>query len=111
MFTSSTALASRYPPSPSSSPSSSSELPIVKVAEIPQDAMHPAPFGYAQAKWVCEQLLESMNQLFGPAVRASVVRLGQITGMIDNGAWNEWEHVPLMTRTSQDFGLCLICGG
>ena len=107
MFTSSIAVASRYsPPSftfPSSS-SSSSEIPIVQVPEIPLDATHPAPFGYAQAKWVCEQLLETMNQLFGSAVRASVVRLGQITGTIDKGAWNELEHVPLMVKTSQGLG-------
>ena len=109
MFTSSIAVASRYSPPfsstfPSSS-SSSSETPIVQVPEIPLAATHPAPFGYAQAKWVCEQLLESVNQLFGSAVRASVVRLGQITGTIDKGAWNEWEHVPLMVRTMQGLGV------
>ena len=107
MFTSSIAVASRYSPPSSTFPSSSSssETPNVQVSEIPLDATHPAPFGYAQAKWVCEQLLESVNQLFGSAVRASVVRLGQITGTIDKGAWNEWEHVPLMVKTSQGFGV------
>ena len=109
MFTSSIAVASRYSPPfsstfPSSS-SSSSKTPIVQVPEIPLAATHPAPLGYAQAKWVCEQLLESVNQLFGSAVRASVVRLGQITGTIDKGAWNEREHVPLMVRTSQSLGV------
>ncbi|EDR15491.1 uncharacterized protein LACBIDRAFT_301926 [Laccaria bicolor S238N-H82] len=87
--------------------------PIVQVPEIPLDATHPAPFGYAQAKWVCGRLLESVNQLYGSAVRASVVRLGQITGTIDKEAWNEWEHVPLMVRTGlcRVWGSCLICGG
>ncbi|EDR03548.1 uncharacterized protein LACBIDRAFT_253196 [Laccaria bicolor S238N-H82] len=102
MFTSSIAVASRYSlPSSSTFPSSSSssEIPAVQVPEIPLDATHPAPFGYAQAKWVCEQLLESVNQLFGSRVRASAVRLGQITGTMDKGAWNEWEHVPLMTAS------------
>ena len=104
IFASSIAVASRYSP-PSSSTFPSSETPIFQVPEIPLDATHPAPFGYAQSKWVCEQLLESVNQLFGSAVRASVVRLGQITGTIDKGAWNEWEHVPLMVRTSQSLGV------
>ena len=118
MFTSSIAVASHYsPPSSSTFPSSSSsssesEIPIVKVPEIPLDATHPALFGYAQAKWVCEQLLlESVNQLFGSAVRASVVRLRQITGTIDKGAWNEWEHIPLMVRTLQSLGVVPdVCG-
>ena len=111
MFTSSIAVASHYsPPSSSTFPSSSSssseaEIPIVKVPEIPLDATHPAPFGYAQAKWVSEQILESVNQLFGSAVRASIVRLGQITGTIDKGAWNEWEHIPLIVRTLQSLGV------
>ncbi|EDR03550.1 uncharacterized protein LACBIDRAFT_306989 [Laccaria bicolor S238N-H82] len=108
MFTSSIAVASRYSlPSSSTFPSSSSssEIPAVQVPEIPLDATHPAPFGYAQAKWVCEQLLESVNQLFGSRVRASAVRLGQITGTMDKGAWNEWEHVPLMVRTMQSLGV------
>ncbi|EDQ98476.1 uncharacterized protein LACBIDRAFT_256821 [Laccaria bicolor S238N-H82] len=73
--------------------------PIVQVPEIPLDATDPAPFGYAQSKWVCEQLLESVNQLFGSTVCASVVRLGQITGTTEKGAWNEWEHVSLMTAS------------
>jgi len=111
MFPSSIAVASQYSPSssptfPSSSSSSSESPPIVKVPEISLDAVHPALFSYAQAKWVCEQLLlESVNQLFGSAVHASIVRLGQITGTIDKGAWNEWEHIPLIVRTLQSLGV------
>jgi len=104
MFTSSIAVASHYSlpysstfPSSSSS-SSESEIPIIKVPEIPLDTTHPAPFSYTQAKWVCEQLLESVNQLFGWAVHTSIIQLRQITGMIDKGVWNEWEHVPFIRK-------------
>ncbi|KAK7053490.1 hypothetical protein VNI00_004116 [Paramarasmius palmivorus] len=76
--------------------------------DIPEtviDARATDDFGYPEAKWVCEMVLEAANTLYGagdkPLLRGSSVRIGQMTGPEGIGAWNESEHFPIICKTSQ----------
>ncbi|KAL1631043.1 putative NRPS-like protein biosynthetic cluster [Neofusicoccum ribis] len=52
--------------------------------------------GYAQAKWVGEQLCAAATRR--AAVPTRVLRVGQVVGDRARGAWNAREAVPLMVR-------------
>jgi thioester reductase-like protein len=72
--------------------------------EVPEEMLsadYTAEFGYPEAKWVCESLLECVGPLLQGTVHASIVRLGQLTGAEGAGAWNVEEHVPLVIRASR----------
>ncbi|KAI0322050.1 hypothetical protein OF83DRAFT_1096462 [Amylostereum chailletii] len=78
------------------------------VPEDPQPADATADFGYPEAKWVCERLLQTATALYGkseegtsPLLATSSVRIGQMTGPEGSGVWNENEHFPLIVRASQ----------
>jgi thioester reductase-like protein len=61
--------------------------------------------GYAESKSVSEQILAAAIKNIG--IRASIVRIGQIAGPIDEGnggKWNEHEWFPLLLRTSKAVG-------
>ncbi|PFH48597.1 hypothetical protein AMATHDRAFT_81705 [Amanita thiersii Skay4041] len=79
-----------------------------EVPECPLGSENVTEMGYAEAKWVCEKLVEEATRLFGGRVRGSCVRVGQMTGPDGGGGegggerdgvgvWNENEHVPVLT--------------
>ncbi|KAA1469647.1 acetyl-CoA synthetase-like protein [Dentipellis sp. KUC8613] len=100
LFASSIAVVGRFP---LLNPAGPYEVP-----ETPLDAANTAEFGYPEAKWVCERILQKFAELYGPGkgkkealVQTSSVRIGQMTGPEGSGVWNESEHFPLIVRTSQ----------
>jgi hypothetical protein len=77
--------------------------PIVREEPL-LDPRCPSALGYAQAKWVCEQvLLNSMRQPSSPA-EFGIIRLGQMSGGTESGIWNPKEHLPSLLRLSQHIG-------
>ncbi|KAL8827908.1 MAG: hypothetical protein Q9191_002897, partial [Dirinaria sp. TL-2023a] len=94
LFTSSIASVAHYP--------SKTSQPLVP--EIPMDDPEvTAPFGYPEAKWVCEQILlkaAAATQRFEPVV----VRVGQLTGSTGAASWAATEHLPSVFRSAQVLG-------
>ncbi|KAK0504442.1 hypothetical protein EDD18DRAFT_1133755 [Armillaria luteobubalina] len=86
LFASSIAVVGQYPTQP--------------VPEQPVPPESTAEFGYPEAKWVCEELLLSLEG----KVRGSSVRIGQMTGAEGAGAWNESEHFPVVVGASKAVG-------
>ncbi|KAK0221405.1 hypothetical protein IW262DRAFT_897554 [Armillaria fumosa] len=86
LFASSIAVVGQYPSQP--------------VPEQPVPPESTAEFGYPEAKWVCEELLLSLEG----KVRGSSVRIGQMTGAEGTGAWNESEHFPVVVGASKAVG-------
>ncbi|KIY67026.1 acetyl-CoA synthetase-like protein [Cylindrobasidium torrendii FP15055 ss-10] len=99
MFMSSIAVVGQY-----HWPTSDESGPARGIPERPVDARSPTQLGYAQAKWVCEKMLEAANTLYGTSIRASSVRIGQMTGADGAGAWTETEHFPIIVRSSRMLG-------
>ncbi|KAF4620377.1 hypothetical protein D9613_000452 [Agrocybe pediades] len=105
LFASSIAVVGRYP---IVNPSGPGDVP-----EVELDPRCTDDFGYPEAKWVCEEILLKANELFkqtasdsepsssSALLRASSVRIGQMTGPEGSGAWNETEHFPIIVRTSK----------
>lgn len=56
------------------------------------------PVGYAEAKFVCERMLE--ETLHKHRMNATVVRIGQIAGSSINGYWNSVEHFASVIKSS-----------
>ncbi|KAI9375907.1 hypothetical protein BJX61DRAFT_548427 [Aspergillus egyptiacus] len=68
------------------------------VPELPIDSIHCLnPFGYAQAKLVCERMLEAARESSADEMEVSYIRLGQISGSSETGYWNAAEHFPSLT--------------
>ncbi|KAK0558525.1 hypothetical protein OC844_005084 [Tilletia horrida] len=63
--------------------------------------------GYAQSKWVAEQICARSIPAGGGAV---VARVGQLCGDTAHGIWNETEAYPLLVRTAVEVG-CLPSTG
>ncbi|KAK0522192.1 hypothetical protein OC842_006536 [Tilletia horrida] len=63
--------------------------------------------GYAQSKWVAEQICARSITAGGGAV---VARVGQLCGDTAHGIWNETEAYPLLVRTAVEVG-CLPSTG
>ncbi|PBK63110.1 acetyl-CoA synthetase-like protein [Armillaria solidipes] len=76
------------------------QYPLQPVPEQPVPPESTAQFGYPEAKWVCEELLLSLEG----KVRGSSVRIGQMTGAEGAGAWNESEHFPVVVGASKAVG-------
>ncbi|KAK1221709.1 hypothetical protein PQX77_015480 [Marasmius sp. AFHP31] len=107
LFTSSIAVVGNYP--------SLAKRSIVPEGAV--DARATDEFGYAEAKWVCEMVLQAANEMYGgggggggggeradgdePLLRGSSVRIGQMTGPEGSGCWSESEHFPMICRTSK----------
>ncbi|KXN84174.1 Linear gramicidin synthase subunit D [Leucoagaricus sp. SymC.cos] len=75
----------------------------LEVPEVPLDAINTAEFGYPEAKWVCERVGMAAGEQYGQddaLVKASSVRIGQMTGPEGSGTWNESEHFPLLVHSS-----------
>ncbi|PLN86966.1 hypothetical protein BDW42DRAFT_189877 [Aspergillus taichungensis] len=89
VFTSSIAVARHYP---------NGEVPETRMAN-PECTV---AMGYAEAKWVCEGLLDDAAQsdCFVPAI----VRLGQLSGSTGSGFWSKTEHIPTLISASVKIG-------
>ncbi|KAI0687615.1 hypothetical protein BC835DRAFT_1419809 [Cytidiella melzeri] len=88
-FISSISVAGRFPPF--GNEDVIPELPLSSVA-------HALPHGYALSKFAAEKILEKATST--TALRASIVRSGQIAGSLTTGAWNRHEYVPGILRAS-----------
>ncbi|KAK4186654.1 hypothetical protein QBC35DRAFT_257040 [Podospora australis] len=75
----------------------------VVIPNEPVDVHQAAGMGYAQSKWVGEQMCLRASQEAG--ARAYVLRIGQIVGDKTKGIWNDVEAVPTLIRT----GLVMGC--
>ncbi|KAJ5971623.1 uncharacterized protein N7479_001541 [Penicillium vulpinum] len=62
------------------------------------------PIGYAEAKWVCEALLDETLHKFPALFRPQVTRPGQIAGSSTSGYWNTVEHLPFFIKSAQALG-------
>jgi acyl-CoA synthetase (AMP-forming)/AMP-acid ligase II/nucleoside-diphosphate-sugar epimerase len=76
---------------------------------VPETAMEDpkvvTPMGYAEAKWVCERMLERAGVDFGQELDPVIVRIGQLSGPETTaGTWKTSEHVPALVRASQMVG-------
>ncbi|KAH8703288.1 hypothetical protein BGW36DRAFT_354716 [Talaromyces proteolyticus] len=62
--------------------------------------------GYAQAKLVCEKMIQDVHLEESEAdrIEATFARIGQMTGSRMNGVWNPEEHFPALLRSSQTVG-------
>lgn len=59
------------------------------------------PNGYAQAKLVCERMLDETLHRHPSLFRVTAVRPGQIAGSSASGYWNEQEHLSFLIKSSQ----------
>ncbi|KAK4238038.1 hypothetical protein C8A03DRAFT_44188 [Achaetomium macrosporum] len=63
------------------------------------------PMGYAEAKWVCERMLEQAGIDLGRELDPVIVRIGQLSGPeTTQGTWKTNEHFPALVRASQMVG-------
>lgn len=69
------------------------------VPEEPMNADSVLSVGYADAKLVCERMLD--ETLTFPQFRPMVVRISQISGSTINGYWNPIEHLAFLIKSSQ----------
>lgn len=60
--------------------------------------------GYAEAKLVCEKMIERFADRFSSSLELGYVRLGQITGSRHSGIWPTKEHLPIFFQTAQWVG-------
>ena len=63
-----------------------------------------APFGYPEAKWVCEQILCKAASLHQGMLDPVVVRVGQMTGSRNGCSWAPSEHLPSIFKSSRELG-------
>lgn len=81
---------------------------ITKSHLVPEIAMdNPSvtlPIGYAEAKWICEKLMERATHVHQHKIQPVVVRIGQLSGSERTGHWNSSEHIPALIKASQDIG-------
>lgn len=57
--------------------------------------------GYAEAKLVCERMLDGTLHRYPDRFRPMAVRIAQITGSTSNGHWNPVEHFSILIKSSQ----------
>ncbi|KAF2280128.1 acetyl-CoA synthetase-like protein [Westerdykella ornata] len=58
--------------------------------------------GYAEAKWVCEQVLSHVGEEFSDECTPMIVRIGQLSGPEHRkGLWKVEEHIPALIKASQ----------
>ncbi|TVY85269.1 Citrinin polyketide synthase [Lachnellula suecica] len=59
------------------------------------------PMGYADAKLICERMLDKTLHRYPDTYRIMAVRIGQISGSKTNGYWNPVEHLAHLIKSSQ----------
>ncbi|KAF8524889.1 hypothetical protein BU17DRAFT_42497, partial [Hysterangium stoloniferum] len=77
------------------------------VPEYPVDdiAMAIKDQGYGQSKFVSERIICNAVEA-GTGLRATVSRVGQLTGMSTNGEWSKHEYGAILLRTILLLGVC-----
>ena len=88
------------------SPLMSSSLKGEKIPEQPFTADEtPGPNGYADSKYVAEQIIEYAASKMSPGSSLAFARVGQIAGAVNhNGMWNKAEWFPSMVLSSLQIG-------
>ncbi|KAJ5543164.1 type I iterative polyketide synthase [Penicillium sp. DV-2018c] len=76
-----------------------------RVPEERVDVDSALPMGYADAKLVCEHMLDETLHQYPEFFRASAVRIGQISGSKVTGDWNPVEHLVHLFKSSQTLGV------
>ena len=71
---------------------------------LPDATKGPLPMGYAEAKWVCEQVVESAHRTLHHEVEPMIVRIGQLSGSQNSGYWSTKEHFPALVKASKGVG-------
>lgn len=80
------------------------KAPSFLVPETPMDDPEiPLPIGYAEAKWVCEKLMQSAFEYLGE-LEPAIIRIGQVSGSQSTGFWSSKEHIPALIKASQAIG-------
>ncbi|KAL2851873.1 hypothetical protein BJY01DRAFT_232774 [Aspergillus pseudoustus] len=68
------------------------------IPESPADSVKCLnPIGYAEAKLVCERILEHTRENSPDEIEVSYIRVGQVAGSSATGFWNVNEHFPALT--------------
>lgn len=62
------------------------------------------PFGYGEAKLVCEKIVERVACNHRGELEAASIRVGQVVGSTRSGYWNTKEHFPAIVKASQEIG-------
>lgn len=71
------------------------------VPETPMDDPEiPLPIGYAEAKWVCEKVVQSAFDHLDE-LETSIIRIGQVSGSQSTGYWSSKEHIPALIKACQ----------
>lgn len=92
VFVSSIAVVGEYPDiSESFSP-----IPEMNVSNV----MYTNRIGYAEAKLVCERIVERARDSFPTKLEACSVRIGQMSGSKASGFWNTDEHIVALLKSS-----------
>lgn len=69
------------------------------------------PFGYGEAKLVCEKIIEKVARNHRRELEAAFIRVGQVAGSTKSGYWNTKEHFPAIVKASQEIGAFPILDG
>ncbi|KAJ1029470.1 hypothetical protein NDA13_002717 [Ustilago tritici] len=89
----------------SSSVSVALDYPGTVIPETSFDNLeNTASMGYAQSKWIVENLCRDAETLIGGRLESVVMRIGQVVGDREKGIWNETEAQPLMLKSAQTIG-------
>ena len=76
-----------------------------------QDSQCTLSFGYAEAKLICEKMIEKASETFGDTVESMIIRIGQISGAQKSGYWSIQEHIPALLKSSETIGAFPALGG
>ncbi|KAJ1027212.1 hypothetical protein NDA18_003225 [Ustilago nuda] len=89
----------------SSSVSVALDYPGTVIPETSFDNLeNTASMGYAQSKWIVENLCRDAETLIGGGLKYVVMRIGQVVGDREKGNWNETEAQPFMLKSAQTIG-------
>ena len=80
----------------------SSQTPVPEVALDTRNSS--CGIGYADAKLVCEKILEGVAADYSGQLEISIVRCGQLTGAKSTGIWNHNEQIPMLLKSAQSTG-------
>jgi nucleoside-diphosphate-sugar epimerase len=79
-----------------------------RMSEIVTEKLYSAestlPMGYAEGKWVCERVMESVYENSLGSVHPMVLRIGQLAGSEATGYWSSQEHIAALVKVSQGLG-------
>ena len=82
---------------------------------VPEEPMNDInctnPFGYGEAKFVCEKIVEKVAYNHRRELEAASIRVGQVAGSTNSGYWNTKEHFPAIVKASQEIGAFPVLDG